>query len=213
MVNNGISVHKTDMLHVLPREIPIGSDKTSILFIFVINKINKKITIMTLREFNHRILSLQDSLQYYAYSLTSSSDDADDLLQDTFFKALSNKEKFDPATNMKAWTYTIMKNTFINNYRKMKRSNTIIDNSQDLYYINSSQKSTSINPHSHFNHGEIMKAIRELEDNQRIPFEKHIEGFKYKEIAEELNLPIGTVKSRIFLTRKKLSRKLKDYQN
>ena len=168
---------------------------------------------MTLHEFNHRMLGLQESLQYYAYSLTSNNDDANDLLQDTFFKALSNKEKFDPATNMKAWAYTIMKNTFINNYRKAKRANTIIDDSQDLYYINSNQKNLSINPDAQYNHGEIMKAIRELEDSQRIPFERHIAGFKYKEIAEELDLPIGTVKSRIFLTRKKLSEKLKDFQN
>lgn len=168
---------------------------------------------MTLQEFNHRMISLEDNLKYYAYSLTSSNDDANDLLQDTFFKALSNKDKFDPSTNMKAWAYTIMKNTFINNYRKAKRANTIIDDSADLYYINSNQKSLSINPDSYYNEGEIMKAIRELDDDQRIPFEMHIEGFKYKEIAEELNLPIGTVKSRIFLTRKKLSEKLKDYQN
>lgn len=168
---------------------------------------------MTLKEFNHRIISLQDSLQYYAYSLTTSTDDAKDLLQETFFKAVSNKDKFDPATNMKAWAYTIMKNTFINNYRKMKRSNTVIDDSQDLYYINNNQKQHSIDPDSHYNHGEIMKAIRELDEDQRIPFERHIEGYKYKEIAEEMKLPIGTVKSRIFLTRKKLSEKLKDYKN
>ena len=106
-----------------------------------------------------------------------------------------------------------MKNTFINNYRKAKRANTIIDDSQDLYYINSNQGHLSVNPDSQYNHGEIMKAIRDLEDSQRIPFERHIAGFKYKEIADELDLPIGTVKSRIFLTRKKLSEKLKDYQN
>jgi RNA polymerase sigma-70 factor, ECF subfamily len=168
---------------------------------------------MTLQEFNHRMLSLQNSLQYYAYSLTTNTDDANDLLQDTFLKALTNKDKFDPATNMKAWVYTIMKNTFINNYRKAKRANTIIDDSQDLYYINSNQKDHSIDPDSHYNHGEIMRAIRELDDSQRIPFERHVEGYKYKEIAKELDLPIGTVKSRIFLTRKKLSEKLKDFQN
>jgi len=168
---------------------------------------------MTLHEFNHRMLSLQDSLQYYAYSLTSNNDDANDLLQDTFFKALSNKDKFDPATNMKAWAYTIMKNTFINNYRKARRANTIIDDSQDLYYINSNQQTVSISPDSEFNHGEIMKTIRSLDDDQRVPFEMHVAGYKYKEIAKDLDLPIGTVKSRIFLTRNKLSEKLKDYQN
>lgn len=168
---------------------------------------------MTLQEFNHRMLSIDEKLQYYAYSLTSNHDDASDLLQDTYVKALTNKDKFDPSTNMKAWTYTIMKNTFINNFRKSKRNNTVMDDSQDQYYLNSNQKEHSIDSESQFNHGEIMKAIRELEDDHRIPFERHIEGYKYKEIADEMNLPIGTVKSRIFLTRKKLSEQLKDYQN
>lgn len=168
---------------------------------------------MTLQEFNHRMLSINENLQYYAYSLTSNHDDASDLLQDTYVKALTNKDKFDPSTNMKAWTYTIMKNTFINNFRKLKRYNTVMDDSQDQYYLNSNQKEHSIDSESQFNHGEIMKAIRGLEDDHRIPFERHIEGYKYKEIADEMNLPIGTVKSRIFLTRKKLSEQLRDYQN
>ena len=168
---------------------------------------------MTALEFNHKLLGLKDKLQYFAYSLTANHDDADDLIQDTFLKAITHKDKFDPATNMKAWTYTIMKNTFINNYRKARRANTIIDDSQDLYFINSNQQTISISPDSEFNHGEIMKSIRSLDRDQRVPFEMHVEGYKYKEIAEELNLPIGTVKSRIFLARKKLSDKLKDYQN
>ena len=168
---------------------------------------------MTLQEFNHKMLGHNESLQYYAYSLTSNQEDANDLVQDTYLKALSNKDKFDPSTNMKAWTYTIMKNTFINNYRKSRRANTIMDDSQDQYYLNSNQKDHSINPEAIFNHGEIMKAIRGLDDDHRIPFERHIEGYKYKEIAEELNLPIGTVKSRIFLTRKTLSEQLKAFQN
>ena len=168
---------------------------------------------MTLQEFNHRMLGLNESLQYYALSLTANQEHANDLLQDTYLKALSNKDKFDPSTNMKAWTYTIMKNTFINNYRRMRRSNMIIDDSQDLYYLNSNQKVQSIDPEAHYNHGDIMKAILELDDNQRIPFERHIAGYKYKEIADEMNLPIGTIKSRIFLVRKKLSDRLKVFQN
>lgn len=168
---------------------------------------------MTLQEFNYKMLGNNESLKIYAHSLTSNQDDANDLLQDTYLKALTNKDKFDPSTNMKAWTYTIMKNTFINNFRKSRRSNTIIDDSQDNYYLNSNQKDHSINPEATYNHGEIMTAIRGLEDEHRIPFERHIEGYKYKEIAEEMNLPIGTVKSRIFLTRKKLADKLTDFQN
>lgn len=168
---------------------------------------------MSLQEFNERILSLNPKLQGYALSLTTNQEDANDLLQDTFLKAFSNREKFNPGTNINAWAYTIMKNTFINNYRRSKKSNTVVDDSKDLYQLNSLQKTHSINPEADYNHGEIMTAIRQLEDEQRIPFEKHVAGYKYKEIADDMNLPIGTVKSRIFLTRQKLSQKLKEFNN
>lgn len=168
---------------------------------------------MSLQEFNEKILSLNPKLQMYALSLTANQEDANDLLQDTFLKAFTNKDKFNPDTNINAWAYTIMKNTFINNYRRAKKSNTIVDNSKDLYQLNSLQKKHSISPEADYNHGEIMSAIRKLDDDQRIPFEKHVAGYKYKEIADEMNLPIGTVKSRIFLTRQKLSHKLKEFKN
>lgn len=168
---------------------------------------------MTLKEFNHRMLSLNEKLSLYALSLTSNQEDANDLLQDTYLKAISNREKFDPSTNMKAWTYTIMKNTFINNYRKSRKTKTIKDDSHDLFYINNNQKMHSIDPEANFNEGEITLAIRHLDYNLRIPFEKHIAGYKYKEIAEDMDLPIGTIKSRIFLVRKKLSIMLRDFQN
>lgn len=168
---------------------------------------------MSLQEFNERILGLNPKLQVYALSLTANQEDANDLLQDTFLKAFSNREKFNPGTNINAWAYTIMKNTFINNYRRSKKSNTVVDDSKDLYQLNSLQKTHSINPEADYNHGEIMTTIRQLEDEQRIPFEKHVAGYKYKEIADDMNLPIGTVKSRIFLTRQKLSHKLKEFKN
>jgi RNA polymerase sigma-70 factor (ECF subfamily) len=168
---------------------------------------------MTLHEFNHRILGLNDSLKNFAMSLANNHEDANDLMQDTYLKAISNRDKFDPSTNMKAWIFTIMKNTFINNYRRSLKTNTLLDNSNESYYLNNNPKYSIADTESSFNHNEIMKVIRSLSDEHRIPFEKHIEGMKYKEIAEEMNLPIGTVKSRIFLTRQKLSEKLKDYQN
>jgi len=168
---------------------------------------------MTLQEFNHRILNLNDSLRNYAMSLASNKEDVNDLLQDTYLKAFSNREKFDPSTNLKAWTYTIMKNTFINNYRKLRRTNTIMDDSKESYLLNNNQKLALADTESQYFRSEIMHAIRQLDEEQRIPFEKHIEGLKYKEIAEEMNLPIGTVKSRIFLTRQKLSQNLKEFRN
>jgi len=168
---------------------------------------------MTAIEFNHKVIGLKESLKYFAYSLTSNNDDANDLLQDTFLKALTNKEKFDPATNLKAWMYTIMKNTFINNYRKNMKVSTIVDTTEDLYYLNLSNKVDEVSPESEISHTELEKVVNNLEDEHRIPFLMHFNGYKYKEIAEKLNLSIGTVKSRIFFSRKKLMERLKEFQS
>jgi RNA polymerase sigma factor (sigma-70 family) len=169
---------------------------------------------MTAIEFNHKVLSLKDKLQYFAYSLTSNQEDANDLIQDTLLKAISNKDKFDPATNMKAWVYTIMKNTFINKYRKDTKVNMVMDNTRDLFYLNTSSIAEEVvTPDSEYTHSELKKVVGELQDDHRIPFQMHFEGYKYKEIAETLNLSIGTVKSRIFFGRKKLMEQLKDFQN
>jgi RNA polymerase sigma-70 factor (ECF subfamily) len=104
-----------------------------------------------------------------------------------------------------------MKNTFINNYRRNVKESTIIDSTQDLYYINQPQVNGVLSPESDYAEGEIERAINSLGDEFRIPFRMHLQGYKYKEIAEELGLKIGTVKSRIFFTRQKLMNMLKDY--
>lgn len=168
---------------------------------------------MTSIEFNHKLLGLHDNLKNFAYALTSNHDDANDLIQDTYLKAITYKEKFNPNTNLKAWAYTIMKNTFINNYRKSVRENNFVDTTEDLYYLNLRNKSTEESPDSSLRSKEIQKRVKNLEDDHRIPFELHTKGYKYKEIAEQMNLSIGTVKSRIFFSRKKLMDALKDYQN
>ncbi|MFC1731184.1 sigma-70 family RNA polymerase sigma factor [Bacteroidota bacterium] len=167
---------------------------------------------MTAVEFNHNLISMQDRLEYFANRLTQNRDDADDLVQDTFVKALSNRTKYAMDTNFKAWVYTIMKNTFINNYRRNMKASTILDTTDDLYYLNSSEKSQFASPDSSYSANEITKNINDLENEYKIPFTMHTEGFKYKEIAEKLDLSIGTVKSRIFFSRKKLMKKLQDFQ-
>jgi len=164
-------------------------------------------------EFNNKLLSLKDNLQFFANSLTSNREEAEDLVQDTFVKALTNKDKFMDNTNLKAWTYTIMKNTFINNYRRSQKANTFSDSTTDQYYINIPRNNDEDSPETKISVKEIRKAIDKLEDVHRLPFEMHTRGFKYKEIAEKLDLSIGTVKSRIFFTRKKLMKSLDDYQN
>ena len=166
---------------------------------------------MTQYEFNSNLIGMKTNLQRFAMSLTSDHDAALDLVQDTYLKAITYKEKFVDYTNLKAWVFTIMKNTFINNYRRSVKENTIIDGTQDLYYINQPGDKGFISPESSYSEGEIEKAIDSLSDDFRIPFRMHIDGYKYKEIADELGLKIGTVKSRIFFTRQKLMLMLKDY--
>lgn len=167
---------------------------------------------MSEKSFNNQLIDLSTSLEYFALSLTRNSDDAKDLLQETMVKAITYKDKFQEKTNLKAWCYTIMKNTFINNYRRAMKANTIIDNTEDLYFLNLGKTSETAKPDSTLAHKEIKKKVEKLEDEYRIPFEMHNKGYKYKEIAEYLDLPIGTVKSRIFLARKKLMEQLQDYR-
>ncbi len=165
---------------------------------------------MTSLEFNYKLTGLESNLKYFAYTLTSDYDDAQDLVQETFLKALTNREKFTSDTNLKAWTFTIMKNTFINKYRQNARRNTIVDKTDDLHFLNLSQESKVGLPDSEYTTKEIHKMISQITPEQRKPFELYNQGYKYKEIAEQLNLSIGTVKSRIFFTRKKLMDALKD---
>lgn len=167
---------------------------------------------MTALEFNYQLTNLSGNLERFALSLTSNMEDAKDLLQETFLKAISYRDKFEDNTNLKAWTFTIMKNTFINNYRRAVKSNTTFDHTDDLYFLNLKQESGYNNPDSSISTKEIEKRINLLEDEFRVPFLMHTQGYKYKEIADKLNLKIGTVKSRIFFTRKKLMESLKDYQ-
>ena len=168
---------------------------------------------MTQVQFNNALLGLKDKLHYYALSLTSDSERANDLLQETFLKALTYRDKFAQNTNFKAWIYTIMKNTFINDYRRnVKTKNTFDGNNNDFHLLFSKDKVYPA-PDSFYSSKEINKSINSLDDEYKVPFTMFLEGFKYKEIADELDLPLGTVKSRIFFTRKKLEKALNEYSN
>lgn len=167
---------------------------------------------MSTNDFNRELIGLSTSLEFFALSLTRNDEDAKDLLQETMVKAITYKDKFVEKTNLKAWCYTIMKNTFINNYRRAIKANTIIDQTEDLYFLNSKRTDDGSVPDSALAYKEIRKKVDALEDDYRIPFEMHNKGYKYKEIADYLDLPIGTVKSRIFLARRKLMDQLKGFR-
>ena len=167
---------------------------------------------MRTSNFQTKLLSLQGNLLNFAYMLTSNRDDAYDLLQDTTLKVLDNEDKYVENVNFKGWVFTIMRNIFINNYRKVVRSATIIDQTEDLYHLNLPQESGLETPEGSFAANEITDAINEFSDDYRIPFSMHVAGYKYTEIAEKMNLPLGTVKSRIFFARQRLQKKLADYR-
>jgi RNA polymerase sigma-70 factor (ECF subfamily) len=159
---------------------------------------------MSTIEFDNRFQEYSGILQAFAYNLTKDFEESRDLYQETAFRALKNRDKFSPGTNFKAWLFTIMKNIFINNYRRKVKANTIIDTTDNQYYLNSGKKTVHNMAESSIMTKELNKMIDKLDDSIRIPFMRHFEGYKYQEIADEMELPLGTVKSRIFFARKEL---------
>lgn len=165
-------------------------------------------------DFTTSVVGLTGNLRPFAINLTKNIEEANDLVQETVYRALTNEDKFRAGTNLKAWMFTIMKNIFINGYRRKVKRNTIIDTTDNLYYLSGSSNVLAKNKsESRFMMDDITKAIEELNDDYRIPFMMHFKGFKYQEIADDLKLPLGTVKSRIFFARKDLKKKLAIYED
>ena len=163
--------------------------------------------------FKQRLLGLQSNLTNFAVRLTANKESAMDLVQDTTLKVLDNESKYVENVNFKGWVFTIMRNIFINNYRRKVRSATIIDTTEDFYHLNLSQESGFETPEGSFAAKEISAVINEFSQEYKVPFTMYIEGYKYSEIADKLSLPLGTVKSRIFFARKRLQKELSDYKN
>jgi RNA polymerase sigma-70 factor (ECF subfamily) len=157
---------------------------------------------MTEIEFGKQLLDLQPGLLRYALGLKLSRDDANDLVQDTFLKAILSKNIYSDKGFLKAWTFTIMRNTFINNYRRNTLQNTMIDHTEGSYYLNQTQCGSSENPDSVYSYNEMSSNIDLLDNKFRKPFRMYLEGYKYKEISVTIKLKLGTVKSRIFIARK-----------
>ena len=161
--------------------------------------------------FRKDLIGVQAELLRFAYKLTANREEANDLLQETFLKALDNEEKYVPDTNFKGWMYTIMRNIFINNYRKIVRDQTFIDTTDNYYHLNLPQDSGFESAEGAYDLKEMHRIVNALPREHKIPLSMHVSGFKYREIAEKLGLPLGTVKSRIFFTRQRLQQELKDF--
>lgn len=155
-------------------------------------------------EFNQLLVSNADFLRPFAITLTRDTEAAKDLFQETMYRALANQEKYNVGTNIKAWLYTIMRNIFINNYRRKVKQNTIFDHTTNDYLLDYNQPAVSNSAEATLGAKEIYKAIDRLPEIFKKPFVMYFEGFKYYEIADNLKEPLGTIKSRIHFARKML---------
>ena len=156
---------------------------------------------MTTASFTQNLLNVQADLRNFAFKLTADYEDANDLLQETTLKALDNEDKYTDETNFRGWMYTIMRNLFINNYRKTVRDQTYVDRTDNQYYLNSGVDVEGDSTEGAYDAKEMRRIVNSLPKEYRLPFSMFVAGFKYREIAERLHLPLGTVKSRIFFSR------------
>lgn len=160
------------------------------------------------KKFENQLVESESVLENFAYSLTHNPDEAKDLVQETFLKALLHKKAYKEGTNLRAWLFTIMKNTFINNYRRNKKVQSVITKEDSTPWINNISGNVIYQADHNTKYTQIVMLINTLPEEQKIPFEMMNQGYKYWEIAEKFNIPIGTVKSRIFLARQKLNQLL-----
>ncbi len=161
---------------------------------------------MSSNEFYHYIDDLNRPLQSFALSLTKDMEDSKDLVQETIFKALKNKDKFRIGTNFKAWIMTLMRNTFINNYRKKKRSQTDLAPTDSYVFAAASEENSG---ESNMATKELMAILNSIDEKLREPFWMYYIGMSYQEISDALDTPLGTIKSRIFFARKELQSKIR----
>jgi RNA polymerase sigma factor (sigma-70 family) len=163
---------------------------------------------MSTVEFNEILLGNSDFLRPFAFNLTKDSETAKDLFQNTLYKALSNRDKYNSGTNIRAWLYTIMRNIFINEYRRKAKQKTIFDHSDNNFMINQNQVTTSNAAESEIRIKDVKMYINQLPEIFKTPFLLYFEGYKYNEIAESLKEPLGTIKSRIHFARKLLKEQI-----
>jgi len=163
---------------------------------------------MATTEFNDMLLDNASFLRPFAVNLTKDTEAANDLYQETLYKALANHEKYNAGTNIKAWLFTIMRNIFINNYRRQSKQRTIFDNTPEDYLLNMRQASVPNSAESNLRTKEIKSAIDLLPEIFKMPFLLYLDGYKYQEISEYLHEPLGTIKSRIHFARKLLKEQI-----
>ncbi|HET8828606.1 MAG TPA: RNA polymerase sigma factor [Pelobium sp.] len=168
---------------------------------------------MTQIEFSTLVTRQSSSLKTYALRFTRDMDDANDLVQETLLKAITYYNNFKDGTNINGWLYTIMKNTFINGYRRFVKTTSIITQTDEISSQQLSFSSSSNKAENKFVMDDIQQALKALPKEYYVPFTLYFEGYKYHEIADDLDIPIGTVKTRIHVARKLLKKSLSVYNH
>jgi RNA polymerase sigma-70 factor, ECF subfamily len=175
---------------------------------------------VTAWHFDSQVMPYLDSLYNTAYRMTRSAEDAEDLVQETYFKAYKYYDKFEEGTNLKAWLFKILKNTFINNYRRKKLEPRSVDFAEieDSFerIVRRDNNDQTVDPESEFFTGvlddDVRKALESLPyDYRMVVILADLEDFSYKEVAEILDCPVGTVMSRLYRGRKLLEKALLKY--
>lgn len=168
---------------------------------------------MTQKEFSETISVHASSLRLHALNFTRDPEDANDLLQDTLLKATRFVSNFQDGTNIKGWLFVIMKNTFINNYRKHPKTRDVTVQEDEITSANLYYSATTNGSVGSFAMQDINRALSMLPERYSSPFVRYFEGYKYHEIAEEMQLPLGTVKTYIHEARILLKKYLKQYHS
>ncbi len=158
---------------------------------------------MSIQEFNTLVVNNAEGLRPFAITLTRDYEAAQDLCQETLYKALAHRDKYQSGTNIKAWLCTIMRNIFINDYRRRERKKVVTD---AIRYSELQNKPEGADRNVRLR--EINKAIYELPSIFKNACLLYLQGYKYNEIADELNEPLGTIKSRIHFARKMLKKEI-----
>ncbi len=164
-------------------------------------------------EFNNLVIQHADSLRLYARNFTKEQDDANDLVQDTLLKAVTYFKNFREGTNLKGWLYTIMKNTFINNYRRISKLNSFLTKEKEISPGHLMVSASYNQGENKFVMEDITSTLSSLADEYYVPFTMYFEGYKYHEISDHLDIPIGTVKTRIHMARKAMKKRLSTYKH
>ncbi len=165
---------------------------------------------MTHADFQSKWFEYEDLLFGFAMKLTRNKEEAKDLMQETVFKAFRSRKSYKINTNFKAWTTTIMRNTFINLYRKKRTRNKIEAPIEDFLY-SLENKTAYETADSNARVNDLYGTLDKLSETYRVPFLMHFQGYEYQEIARHLDIPLGTVKSRIYSARQNLRKVIKQH--